>query len=221
MAVTNVQNDSGSLISSLYANTGTGSTQALQDRFLTLLVTQLKNQDPLNPMENAELTSQLAQLSTVEEISKLNQSMTDFVSQFKVNQSLQAAGLVGRSVLAEGNSLQLGAEGGAGGVDLAEAADKVTVDILDADGNLVRTLELGKQPAGLARFVWDGLDKNGEAATEGLYSFAVKASKADEEVAATGYALAQVLSVTLNKTGAQVEVTQEGVLELDQIRQIY
>lgn len=221
MAVSSVQTDTTSLVSSLYANSGASGTEELQDRFLTLLVTQLKNQDPMNPMENAELTSQLAQLSTVEEIGKLNQSMTDLLASFKTNQSIQAASLVGKNVLAEGNSIQLGGEGALGGMDLAATADKVVVEIRDADGNLVRAMELGEQPAGLSHFIWDGLNQSGEAVAEGMYQFSVTASKGDEDVEVTAYALAQVLSVTLNGSGAQVEVSSEGVLDLDQIRQIF
>jgi flagellar basal-body rod modification protein FlgD len=223
MAVSAVQTDTSSLLASLSASTGSSAsgTKELSDRFLTLLVTQLKNQDPMNPMENAELTSQLAQLSTVEEIGKLNTSMTEFVTQYKAAQSLQAASLVGRQVLTEGDGLRLGASGGVGAVDLDGAADKVSVKIFDANGALARTLELGEQPAGLARFVWDGLDQSGNTLATGDYRFSVSAAKAGEAVTGTAFTLAQVLSVTLNDTGAEVEVSGEGTRQLSQIRQIY
>lgn len=223
MAVSAVQTDTSSLLASLSASTGgsASNAKALSDRFLTLLVTQLKNQDPMNPMENAELTSQLAQLSTVEEIGKLNTSMTEFVTQFKAAQSLQAASLVGRQVLTEGDGIQLSDQGGVGAVDLAAAAERVSVNIYDADGQLVRTLELGAQPAGLARFVWDGKDQFGNALATGGYVFGVSASEAGEAVAGTAHTLARVLSVTLNADGAEVEVSGEGTRQLAQIRQIY
>jgi flagellar basal-body rod modification protein FlgD len=124
-------------------------------------------------------------------------------------------------VLTEGDGLRLGASGGVGAVDLDGAADKVSVKIFDANGAPVRTLELGAQPAGLARFVWDGLDQSGNALASGDYSFSVSAAKAGQAVTGTAFTLAQVLSVTLNDTGAEVEVSGEGTRQLSQIRQIY
>lgn len=222
MAVSTVQNDNSSLLASLNARTSaSGSTKELSDRFLTLLVTQLKNQDPMNPMENAELTSQLAQLSTVEEIGKLNTSMTSFVDQFRASQSLQAASLVGRQVLTTGDDIQLGSKGGMGAVDLEGAADQVTVRITDANGITVRVLELGQQAAGFSPFVWDGLNQSGQAAAQGAYRYTVTASQAGEKVETTSYALDQVMSVSLEEGGTYLELAGAGNRDLDQIRRIY
>jgi flagellar basal-body rod modification protein FlgD len=225
MAVTAVQNDAAA---SVYASlngtkaaTATGSTAELSDRFLKLLVTQLKNQDPMNPMENAELTTQLAQMSTVEGVNKLNTTLDGLVSQFKSNQVMQGAALVGRQVLAAGDVLTLGASGAAGGLSLNAAADSVKVKVLDASGALVQTLDLGAREAGLTRFVWDGKNAGGQAQTTGDYSFKVEASATDKSVTATPYALGSVLSVSLNDSDMSVEVSGLGARGLDQIRQIF
>ncbi len=228
MAIAAVQNESAADVyarlngtSGKKATEETGSTTELSDRFLTLLVTQLKNQDPMNPMENAELTTQLAQMSTVEGVNKLNTTLDGLVSQFKSNQVMQGAALVGRQVLAEGDALRLGSAGAAGGAGLASKADSVKVKVLDAGGALVQTLDLGKQDAGLVRFVWDGKDAGGVSQAEGDYRFQVEASAAGKPVAASTYALGNVLSVSLNDNEMDVEVSGLGARGLDQIRQIF
>lgn len=113
-----------------------GSVQAQQDRFLKLLVTQMKNQDPLNPLDNAQVTTQMAQLSTVTGIEKLNATLEAFTKA----QAFQAVGMIGHYVLAPGEFLNLAGGVGLGGFELAGAADKVKVGVYDAKGALVRRL---------------------------------------------------------------------------------
>ncbi|MDD5388221.1 MAG: flagellar hook assembly protein FlgD [Gallionellaceae bacterium] len=202
-------------------SSATSASAETSDRFLKLLVTQLKNQDPLNPMQNAELTSQLAQMSTVEGVNKLNTSMDGLLTQMRATQALQGASLIGRQVLAEGNQLNLGAAGAAGGVNLAGTVDTLKIDILNAAGSVVRSLDLGAQPAGLTRFGWDGLDASGNTLAEGAYGYKVTASAAGKAVNATQYSLAEVLSVSLASSGVDVELTGLGSLGLDKIKQIF
>ncbi len=96
----------------------------MNSRFLTLLTTQLRNQDPLNPMENAEVTSQLAQMSTVDGIERLNKMFQSFVDGQSAYDSMQAAALVGRGVLVEGKKLTLTESGAVGGFELDAPADQ-------------------------------------------------------------------------------------------------
>jgi flagellar basal-body rod modification protein FlgD len=199
----------------------TGSAAELSDRFLKLLVTQLKNQDPMNPMENAELTSQLAQMSTVEGVNKLNASMDGLLTQMRATQALQGASLIGRQVLAEGNLLNLGEAGAAAGVNLAGTVDSLKVDILDASGGVIRSLDLGEQPAGMARFYWDGRDTAGNDLAAGAYEYKVTASAASKPVDTTAFGLAEVLSVSLADNGLDVELTGLGSLGMDKIKQIF
>ena len=109
----------------------TASTSAVadqQDRFLKLLVTQLKNQDPLNPMDNAQMTSQLAQMSTVSGIEKLNATLNSLVDSVGNSQSMQAADMIGKSVLVPGSQLALSNGVAYAGINLAAAADQVDRD---------------------------------------------------------------------------------------------
>ncbi len=200
------------------ASAAASSTQELSDRFLKLLVTQLKNQDPLNPLDNAEVTTQLAQMSTVEGINKLNDGLSGFIA---ASQALQAGSLVGHSVLAQGDAIQLTSSGAIGGAELASAADSVKVQVVNASGTIVRTIDLGQQGAGMLRFSWDGLDDKGNAVDTGTYSFQVKASAGGNSVDATTYSLGTVSSVTLNSGGLEAEVTNLGYLTLDQIKQVF
>lgn len=203
------------------AATSTSSVQEMGDRFLTLLVTQLKNQDPMNPMENAELTMQLAQMSTVEGVNKLNDSLDALNAQFLASQVIQGASLVGHQVLAEGDYLPMSNAAAVGGIALDGKADSVKVDIFDASGNLVKSLDLGKQDEGLVRFVWDGKDTAGNALADGDYSFQATATAGGKDVAATPYALGQVMSVALKNGAMEVEVSGLGNMSMDQIRQIF
>lgn len=129
------------------------TSQDLHNSFLTLLVAQLKNQDPTNPMQNNELTSQLAQINTVQGIEKLNTTLGAISGQINSNQSLQASALIGHGVMVPGNNILVGSKEGQVsttpfGVELERAADQVTATITNANGQVVRTIEIGGLTAG-------------------------------------------------------------------------
>ncbi len=195
--------------SSAGVNNGTTTATQLNDRFLKLLVAQMNNQDPLNPLDNAQLTSQMAQINTVTGINGLNDTVQQLIAQFTQMQSMQAAQLTGRSVLVEGNTLALPANGNAvGGVSLDVAADKVSVEIKNAAGDVVRTLQLGKEEAGVSRFEWDGRTDGGDTAPAGSYTFSVTAKAGTTSVSATALASRQVTGV--RTTGSTVELVLAG-----------
>jgi flagellar basal-body rod modification protein FlgD len=125
-----------------------------QDRFLKLLVTQLQNQDPLSPMDNAELTSQIAQINTVTGIANLNTSVQALSGQFLQMQTLQGAALIGKDVIVPGNKLDIANGVAQGGFELAAAADSVKVEVLNAAGTVVDTVQLGASNAGVNGFNW-------------------------------------------------------------------
>jgi len=125
-----------------------------QDRFLKLLVTQLQNQDPLSPMDNAELTSQIAQINTVTGIATLNTSVQALSGQFLQMQTLQGASLIGKDVIVPGNKLDIANGVAQGGFELAAAADSVKVEVLNAAGTVVDTVQLGAGNAGVNGFNW-------------------------------------------------------------------
>lgn len=203
--------------------TGTSSSgvQATEDRFLKLLVTQMKNQDPLNPLDNAQVTSQMAQLSTVTGIEKLNSSLDAMSRSFQANQSLQASTMIGHSVLVPGNTLTLKDGTAIAGLDLQGDADKVEVTIRDKGGFVVQTVDLGKQKAGSLPFAWDGKDNGGNKAADGNYTFDVKATIGTDKVTVDKLALGQVTSVTLGTAGISLDVAGLGSVEAAKVKQIF
>lgn len=209
-AVNNTSSTTGA--SSLTGN----SVQAQQDRFLKLLVTQMKNQDPLNPMDNAEITSQMAQLSTVTGIEKLNETLNAFTKA----QAFQSVNMIGHYVLAPGEHMDLASGTALGGVELASAADDVTVNIFDSKGNLVKTLDLDKLDAGVNAFTWDGKNEAGAAAADGSYTFTVTAKLDGEAVNATSLAVGKVQSVLMDDVGPALSVSGMGLVDLDDIKQV-
>src|SRR5512147_174704 len=139
------------------------STAGASDRFLKLLVAQMKNQDPLNPMDNAQVTSQMAQIQTVSGIEKLNGTVEGLTSQFMQMQALQGASLVGRDVIVPGNLMDIADGTGQGGFSLTSAADAVKVEVLSPSGQVVDTLSLGAQSAGTHSFDWDAKGATNDA----------------------------------------------------------
>jgi flagellar basal-body rod modification protein FlgD len=223
----NATQDAGSaaaLFSSLNANAGstakTSTAADTQDRFLKLLVTQMKNQDPLNPMDNAQVTSQMAQLSTVTGIDKLNTTLQALSDSMMSNQSLQAASMIGHGVLVPGNGINLSNGNGYGGIDLAQSADKVDIAIYDRAGVLARTIHLGAQPVGLVNWQWDGRNDSGASMADGSYTFTVNAAQAGAEAEAAALQFGMVNSVTQGKQGVTLSVGQLDGIALSQVRQI-
>lgn len=156
---------------------------AAQDRFLKLLVAQLNNQDPMNPMDNAQMTSQMAQINTVTGIQQLNKTMESMASQFTAMQVLQGTQMIGRTVLTEGNTLGVGKEKSyTAAFDLEGPAADVKVQITTASGELVDTVELGSGTAGRNYFTWDGSKYTGDASQ---LRYTVQATNADKTVAST------------------------------------
>lgn len=197
------------------------AAQETEDRFLKLLVTQMKNQDPMNPLDNAQVTSQMAQLSTVTGINQLNDAVKAISTSFLAGQSLQAAGLVGHSVMVPGDKLELTGSVAYGGVDVPQAVDSLTVNVKDASGKVIHTADLGAQKeAGSIPFMWDGTTDSGAVAPDGSYTFEVSAKQADKKVDVAALAIGQVASVSLGAQGATLNVVGLGPVAMSQIKQI-
>ena len=201
-----------------------GAVEELQTRFMSLLTAQLKNQDPMNPLDNAEMTSQLAQMSTVEGIERLNSMFQKFVDAQIQSQidtlSLQAVNLVGHGALVKGDNLTLTDEGGVAGFRLEDKADSVTVTIKDANGQTVRTMDLGSQPAGVQNFVWDGMNDAGEKAENGNYRISVSAKQGDEAVKVSALQFGMVTGLTRTGEGSVLQVGGLGNFTVDEIWQV-
>ncbi len=202
------------------SSTDASGVSATQDRFLKLLVTQMKNQDPLNPMDNAQVTSQMAQLSTVSGIDKLNATLQALSDSMMSNQSLQAASMIGHGVLVPGNGVDLSNGAAYGGVDLTQSVDKLDIAIYDRAGALVRNISLGSQPVGLVNWQWDGRNDAGASVADGSYTFTVKAAQSGNAVDAATLQFGMVNSVTQGKQGVALSVGQLDGIALSQVRQI-
>ena len=137
-----------------HAAAPTRNDAAAADRFLKLLVTQMQNQDPLNPMDNAQITSQMAQINTVSGIEKLHGAVEGLNGHFVQMQALQGAALVGRAVTLQGSGMSVYGGRGVGAFDLGATADSVKVEVLNAAGRVVDALDLGAQGAGRHGFEW-------------------------------------------------------------------
>lgn len=191
-----------------------------EQRFLKLLVTQLKNQDPLNPLQNAELTSQLAQMSTVTGIEKLNTAVQALVSQSGAGQVLQAASLIGRSVLVPGSELAGGSGPVPFAVELPSPAGSVKVTLSDAAGNTVRTYAMGAMPQGLHDVAWDGKNDAGQTVASGAYRLHVLAMNDAAPVGAAALIYSQVASVTQGSGGVALDLASGQSIALSGVRKI-
>ena len=194
-----------------------------QDDFLTLMITQFRNQDPFEPMDNGEFLGQLAQFSTVSGIDSLNGAFEGLAGALRDEQALQAANLVGRTVLARADAGYFDGTSTMGGaVDLGGAATNVQVDITNSAGELVRTIDLGEQAAGTVRFEWDGRDSSGEIMDAGSYQIGARVIRGANIESVPAYVRANVESVTLGQFGGAMTLNLVGgdSLSLDQIHQI-
>lgn len=211
------------IYASLNGSSATKTTTTVEDqqnRFLKLLTTQLKNQDPLNPMDNAQTTSQLAQISTVDGITQLNATLKTLMGSMQSSEALQAATLVGHAVLVPGTGMQVISGQAAGGVELASAADKVNVTITDKNGLEIKRIDLGALTAGTHEFVWDGKNESGTAVADGMYKVSVTAYKGDTKVTASTLQLASVNSVITGGSEIQVDVGSLGRVSMGDIKLI-
>ncbi|ANI83508.1 flagellar hook assembly protein FlgD [Kosakonia oryzae] len=214
-------NSSVSSTSKGTSTTGTNSASDLQSSFLTLLVAQLKNQDPTNPLQNNELTSQLAQISTLSGIEKLNTTLGSISGQIDNSQSLQASNLIGHGVMIPGQTVLVGSGTTTPfGVELTQAADKVTATVTSKDGTVVRTIDIGSLSAGVHTFSWDGKLTDGTTAPDGSYKVSISASTGSTQLVAQPLQFAMVQGVTLNANGNALDLGTYGTTTLDEVRQI-
>ena len=185
------------------AESSTSASDELQDQFLTLLTTELQNQDPTDPMDNSEMVTQLAQISTISSIEDVTSTLEGISGQISASETLQASALVGNGVLIDGNTIQV--DDGVTtpfGVTLDSDADSVTVTIKDSSGTVVRTLDEGGMSAGTQSLSWDGLQDDGTTAADGAYTFSISATTDDVAVASTALKYALVTGVTTDSSNA-------------------
>ena len=204
-----------------------------QSAFLELMITQLRNQDPLSPQENTEFIAQLAQFSSVESLDKLNNNFDSFTDNFIANQALQASSLVGRSVTVPSDTTRLEVGGViSASVELPTSTSEVQINIFGEDGQLVEQIPVGPQQQGEMVLRWDGLNaeingelldwqsENSDGLPSGNYRFEISAS-VDGEMTALQTALsANVNSVTVGTNGTlTLNLQGIGAVSLADIKQ--
>jgi flagellar basal-body rod modification protein FlgD len=201
--------------------TATDGVQADTDKFMTLLVTQLKNQDPMNPLDNAQLTSQLAQLSTVTGVNKLNTTLESLKASYQSSENVQAAGMINHGVLSAGKNVGLSEGKAILGIDLATPADTVDIVIKTAAGKEVASIQMKDQPAGTQPITWDGKLEDGTTLPNGNYVFSVEARAGGAVLKdATALQFGVVASVSTGAGGVKLNVPTAGQLTMADIKQI-
>jgi len=213
MTTTNAVNPYAALSGSSAA-TATANDAGSADRFLKLLVTQMQNQDPLNPMDNAQITSQMAQISTVNGISQLNTTVASLNSKFVQLQALTGASLVGRDVTLQGNKLSVEGGKAQGAFDLSGTADRVKIEVLSPAGRVVDTMELNAQGAGRHGFEWNAAPRpDGDP-----YTFRVVATQGTVVVPSTALMRDRVLSVNTDGTTLRLDTENSGSVAYSDIK---
>jgi flagellar basal-body rod modification protein FlgD len=210
------------------SSTGSGSTAngvtLGGTDFLTLMLAQLKNQDPTSPVDSNEFLSQLASLSEVQGINQLNSSFSTLSNSMVSSQALQASSLLGHKVLAASSTGTLSTAGAAlsGAVSVPQTTSQVTLNISNSAGVLVKSINLGAQSAGLADFTWNGLASDGSTAPAGTYTLSAQVAGVASGTAVTTLVSGTVDSVTMGAgtTGLTLNVDGLGSVPFSSVQQI-
>lgn len=202
------------------ANAGTAKTAAeMQNQFLTLLVAQLQNQDPMSPMDNAQMTSQMAQISTVTGIEKLNETVNNVTGQFSMMQMVQGTSMIGRTVLSDGNTMAAAGEGVyTAAFDLSGSAANVKVQITTPAGQLVDTVELGSGEPGRNYFTWNAGNYQGDPSQ---LRYNVVATNGDSPVNAATLTPYSVIAASTSNGNLMLELNNGSSIAYSNIKAVY
>src|ERR1700721_2196284 len=195
------------------STTGASSTSLGGTDFLTLMLAQLKNQDPTSPVDSNTFLTQLAQLSEVQGITSLNTNFSTLSNSLTSNQAMQASSLLGHQVLVSSSTATLAAGATVtGAVNVPQTTSQVTLSITDSNGNVVNQINLGAQSAGLANFSWNGTMGNGSQAPAGTYTLTAQyAGQVSGGTAATTLVNGTVDSVSMGAGSAGMTLNVAGV----------
>ncbi len=187
-----------------------------QADFLTLLTTQLANQDPLQPTDSKEFISQMSQFSSVDSLQTLVNQFDSLSNSLTSNQALQASALVGRSVLVDGSEGHLMDDSVISGqLNLAQTTSNIRFEIKDSAGQVVRSIEVGTQEAGDIDFIWDGLNNLGERMPSGNYTVSAYGQVGGSTEQLSTSIVARVQSVNLNSGNGNILVNLSGLGQVD------
>ena len=195
-----------------------------KDSFLLLLMTQLQNQDPMNPVENTEMTAQLAQFSQLEQLTNMSKAINNMSGYIQAQNQFQTLSLIGKEVTAQNNGLSVtdGKLDVEGGIEVADHC-KIKIYVLNAKGEQVRLLDWGATDPGSYDLAWDGKDNNNKAVADGYYYFQVQATGADGKALETGISpmvAGKISSVSFDDYGQPVIHMGHAQLGLTQVIEI-
>ena len=191
-----------------------------QEDFLKLLMTQLQNQDPMEPMDNGEFMGQMAQFSTVQGVTEMGESIDGLVSIYQGQQMSANASMIGKKALVNGNWAQL--EGGklAGAIDLTTAANDLRVDVKSESGELMASIGLGSKMAGTQEFSWDGIKQDGTTAPEGNYYLSASAVRDGQSTVPAMQVYGTVNSVQMKGGEVTLNVSGQGNVSFNSVKRI-
>ena len=192
-----------------------------QEDFFSLLTQQLSYQDPSKPADNDQMIAQMTNFTMAEGISNLNSNFESLAASMTSNSALQASTLVGKQALLESDTLELNESGEVKGAIVAEKpVDSLTLRIEDASGQLVKTIDLGTQPAGAVRFAWDGKNEAGERLPPGEYNIKAEGSTNGEFSSLPLATFKNIESVNINGSSGIIINTKEGAVRLTDVAEI-
>jgi len=197
----------------------TGGQELGKQDFLKLLVTQLENQDPLNPSDPAKFSSQLAQFSSLEQMTNINQNIKDMAQSTEAMDRMTSLSMLGKEVVLENNTFTLGSEPVELGYGLQEAAEQVTLKVKNASGKTVAEVQGGDTSAGRHFATWDGTGLNGQKLPEGDYSFQVEITRNGEQQTGTSLLRSKVTGVD-DLGGSNTLLTPMGEVKLQDVLQV-
>ena len=191
-----------------------------QDDFLKLLMTQLQNQDPMEPMDNAEFMDQMAQFSTVEGITEMGDSIDRLVGMYQSQQMSNNASMIGKQALVDGNWAQLQDGQWGGVVELATAANNLRIDIKSETGEVMASLGLGSRMSGTQEFACDGIKDDGITAPEGSYYLSASAVRDGAATVPAMQVCGTVKSIQLKSGEVTLNVAGQGNVSFDNVKRI-
>ena len=192
-----------------------------QEDFFSLLTQQLSYQDPSKPADNDQMITQMTDFTMAEGISNLNSNFESLAASMTSNSALQASTLVGKQALLESDTLEPNESGEVKGAIVAEKpVDNLTLRIEDASGQLVKTIDLGTQPAGAVRFAWDGKNEAGERLPPGEYNVKAEGSTDGEFSSLPIASFKNIESVNINGSSGIIINTKEGAVRLTDVAEI-
>lgn len=199
-----------------------------QDAFLRLMITQMKNQNPLEPLKNQEFVAQLSQFTTASGVQDLKKSFDSLSTALQSNQALQASSLVGRSVLVDSDQAYLPPKDASqnvmrGAIDLPNPVGNLQVNIFNKAGEVVKTITLGQRDAGTTRYEWDGTDNNGQRVASGVYTIKAEAKFNDKTYSFATAAESKVESVSIGRNGQGMVLNLNGLgsIDISKVKQIF